>query len=252
MAKDTLLEIVQQILSDADGDQVNSIADTMESQQCANLVIDVHNQIVDQYDMRLHKTLKQLNSTGVGTPTIMTRPEGFYDIEWIRYDKRLTAGADQEYREITYLDPDAFVELTSARTLSNTEVEAMTMPDSGHVILIENDKHPDYYTMMEGYDSIIFDSYLEDVDTTLQSSKVLAFGTQLPTLTYSDGAVPNLPQHLMVLLRREARALYFDLYKDGLSSEVDRTRRRAEVRAQRHRRIMRNTENHTGQNYGRK
>ena len=80
MAKDTLLSIVQKILSDADGDLVNSIADTTEAQQCADVVADVFDQIVEQYDIHLHEQTIRLSPTGSSTPTIMTRPEGFHNI----------------------------------------------------------------------------------------------------------------------------------------------------------------------------
>lgn len=253
MAKDTVLYIVQRILSDADGDIVNGIADTVESQQVADLVKDVFDQLVEQYDLSLHNTLQQLSATGSSTPTIMTRPEGFHDIQWVEYDARLTAAVTApRYQRITYRTPDDFMRLTALRTLSDSTVEAMTLPDSGHIVQIRNDVQPTYYTMLDGYDDLVFDSYNNTLETNLQTSKSLAFGTLLPTLTLTDTAVPNLPQHLMVLLKREVRAMYFDLYKDGLTAEVDRTRRRAEVRAQRQRRIIRNTDNDNGPNYGRK
>ena len=252
MAKSTVLEIVQGVLSDADGDLVNGIADTVESTQCADIVKDVFDQIVEGYDLSIHNTLSKLDATSASTPTIMTRPEGFHDIQWVKYDRKVAALDPQRFQDITYRTPTDFMHLTSLRTLSDSTVEAMTLPDSAHVVLIRNDQQPTYYTMLDGYDDLVFDSYDVALETNLQNSKSLAFGTLLPTLTLTDTAVPNLPQHLMVLLKREVRAMYFDLYKDGLTAEVDRTRRRAEVRAQRQRRIIRNTDNDNGPNYGRK
>lgn len=252
MAKDTVLSIVQDILSDADGDVVNSISDTSESLQCADLLKDVFTQIVEGYDLSLHDTLIKLTATSASTPTIMVRPEGFHEIEWVKYDSKLKVGDDQRYQTVRYETPSHFMQRTSLRTLSDSTVEAMTMPDSSHVILIRNDQAPIYYTILEGYDNLVFDGYDKALETNLQNSKSLAFGTLLPTLTLADLTVPDLPQHLMVLLRREVRAMFFDLYKDGLTAEVDRTRRRAEVRAMRQRRIVRNTDNDHGVNYGRK
>jgi hypothetical protein len=252
MAKDTVLSIVQQILSDADGDTINAISDTTESIQCADLVKDVFDQIVEGYDLTLHNTLQQLTATSSSTPTIMERPEGFHNIQYVKYDKKATAAGDQNYQPVDYVTPLEFTTRTSRRTLSDSTVEAQTLPDSGHIMLVRNDQAPSYYTVLDGYDDLVFDSYDSNLEANLQNSKSLAYGTLKPTLTLTDAAVPNLPQHLMVLLRREARAMYFDLYKDGLTSEVDRTRRRAEVRAQRQRRIIKDTDNQTGPDYGRK
>ena len=251
MSKDTVLAIVQQILSDADGDVVNSISDTVESLQCADVLKDVFDQIVVGYDLHLHETLVKLTATSSTTPTVMSRPEGFYDIQWIKYDVKTTSSGDQAYQEATYMAPKDFIEMTSARTLSDSINEAMTLPDSGHIVVIRNDQAPRYFTLLDGYDDVVMDSYDSNLETNLQSSKSLAFGTSIPTLPLADATSPNLPQNLMVLLRREARAMYFDLYKDGVTREVDRTRRRAQTRAMRDRRIIRNTDNQTGPDYGR-
>jgi len=251
MSKKTLLDMVQQILSDSDGDDVNSITDTVESDQCARVVRDTFDQIVDLHDLHHIKTNKQLTATGASTPTVMTRPEGFYNIEFLKYNKKVTAGGDQKYEYVTFIEPSHFLQFTGNRAASDSTVTEVTL-DSGHIILVRNDQAPTYWTMMEGYDSIIFDAYDSDLETNLQASKSLAYGVQKPTLALADATEPDLPNHLATLLLREARAMYFDLYKDGITSEIDRTRRRAEVRAQRLRRIAKNQDNDNGPNFGRK
>ena len=251
MAKPTLLDFVQDILSDADGDDVNSITDTVESDQCARLIRDVFDQVIDQQDSHLHKTIIQLTATSSSTPNVMTRPEGFYNIEWVRYDTKSSASADQSYTTIPYKTPEEFIRITSLRTLSDSTVTGVTL-DSGHIMLTRNDVAPTYYTFMEDYDSIIFDAYDSALETNLQTAKSLAFGMLKPSLVLSNSSIIDLPKHLSVLIKREARAMYFDLYKDGLTAEIDRTRRRAEVRAQRHRFITKNADNDNSPNYGRK
>jgi len=252
MAKETLLDIVQDILSDADGDEVNSISNTIESDQCARVVRTVFNNMVDGSEIMHHKTILQLNATGVSTPNVMTRPEGFYDIEWIQYNRKTTAGGDQSYDEIHYMDPERFMNFTSSRTASDSEVDEVTL-DSGHKVLVMNERAPTYYTMFEDYDDIIFDAYDSDLETNLQASKSLAFGKLKPTLALSDGATPDLPKNLFNQLKNEARALYFDLYKDGVTSEIDRLRRRSEVHVQRDRHVLKYGErSRTGPDYGRK
>lgn len=243
--------MVQSILSDADGDDVNSITDTVESDQCARVVRDAFDQIVDQFDAHHYRTNVQLTSTGASTPNVMLRPEGFYNIEWIRYDRRTTAGGDPKYEIITFLEPDRFIIRTASRAASDSTVDEVTL-DSGYEVLVYNNVVPTVWTMMEGYDQIIFDAYDSALETNLQQGKSLAYGVQRPTLSLADASVPDLPSHLAVYLLREARAMYFDLYKSGITPEIDRTRRRAEVRAQRLRRIAKNQDNDNAPNYGRK
>jgi len=253
MAKKTLIDLVQEILSEADGDDVNSITDTVESDQCARVIKTVFERVANDNDMEHLKTLKLLTATSASTPNVMERPEGFHTIEFIQYDKRLDAGDAPNFEKVDYMEVDRFVEHVMARNTDDTNVDAITL-STGAVLPIINDKAPTYYTVMdEGSDELVFDSYDSGVDTNLQASKSLAYGVQKPTLTLDDSSVfTALPEHLTELVFTQARALYFDLYKDGITSEIDRARRRAEVKSQRQRNIIKNTDNDNGPNYGRK
>ena len=120
--------------------------------------------------------------TSSSTPTVLERPEGFYDIQWVKYDIKTTSGGDQKYQDIPYVTPKEFMDRTVRRTLSDSIVEAQTLPDSGHITLIRNDKAPSYFTVLDGYDDLVFDAYDSNLETNLQSSKSLAYGNALPTL----------------------------------------------------------------------
>ena len=252
MSKPTLLDLVQDILADADGDEVNNISDTIESDQCARIIRDSFRNIVDIHDFSLHKQWKQLNATSSTTPAQMNRPDGVYDIEMVMYDKRIKSTDDPEYQEIHYMDPKDFMKLTSSRTVSDSTVEAMALT-SGHSIQILNDQFPTYYTQLESYDELVFDGYDKVLETNLQQSKSLVYCKVKPTLGLTNASVIDLPEHLFTLLRNDARAFFFDLYKDGVTKEIDKRQRRSEVRAQRHRHLSKNTrEIQTGPNYGRR
>lgn len=253
MAKKTLLDIVQDILSDADGDEVNSINDTIESLQCARCVRTSFDHIVDGSDLKMHTGLDQLEATTSATPNIMTRPEGVYEIQWIKYDIR-QSGTDPKFETVSYVHPDELLDIMDSRTLGDSNIESVAH-SSGHNLLVRNDKAPQYWSIIDGYDEIVFDSYDSDLESNLQKSKSQVYGVLKPTLTLSDSAEPDLPKNLMIRLQSDARALFFDLYKDGVTSEVDRLRRRAEVRSQRERHITKygeRTRNTFGPDYGRK
>jgi hypothetical protein len=252
MAKPTLLEIVQDILSDSDGDEVNSISDTVESDQCARVVRDTFRNIVDVHDISYHETITQLEATGTSTPAQMTRPAGLHSIEWIKYDKRVLVGDDVDLQEVTYMDPLSFIEMTASRTASDANVTTMAMT-TNYNVLIKTDEAPTYFTFLEGYDDIIFDSYDSALETNLQASKTLVWGVVKPTLALSDGAIADLPENLFTLLRNEARAFYFDVYGGGTTKEVDEKKRHSQVRAQRKRHITKGKhDTNTGPHYGRK
>lgn len=251
MAKMTLIDAVQQILSDADGDEVSSINDTVESEQCARVIQDTFYQIVDLHDLEHIKTLEKLDATSSSTPNVMTRPEGFHSIEWVQYDKKNAASDPQSFQSVTYCEPDEFLVKIQGRNTSDSTVTAVTL-STGIIIPVRNDQAPTWYTVMDsGSDELVFDSYDSALEANLQQSKSIIYGTQRPTLTLADASTFTVPRHLETLILREARAMYFDLYKDGITAEVDRTRRRMEVRAQRQRNIIKNTDNDNYPSYGR-
>jgi hypothetical protein len=252
MARKTLLEIVQQLLAESDGDNVNSINDTVESDQCARIVREAHDYIVDVHDMQHIKTLKQLDATSGTTPNVMTRPEGYHSLEWVKYDKKESASGNSELQDVHFENPYDFVTRVSRRDTDDSNVTAVTL-STGAVLPIINDKAPTYYTVMDdGSDELVFDSYDSDLETNLQASKSLCFAAKEPTLPLADASTMVLPQNMESMVVAEARAMWFDFYKDGITSEIDRHRRRTEVRSQRQRHIIENTDNDNRPNYGRK
>lgn len=252
MAKETLLDIVQDILSDSDGDPVNSISATVESEQCARVVRTIFDHLVDTSDITYHEGIVELDATSPATPNIMKRPAGFYDIEWLRYNVKVATTDPNKYEIIRYQDPSEFLDWTSNRNNQDSEVESVTLT-SGYEMLVRNNIQPTFWTFLQGEDDIIFDAYDRNLDSNLQASKSLAYGKTKPTLAMTDLSVPALPDHLFNSLKSQARALFFDLYKDGLTQEVDKLSRRSEVRQQRHRHLtkMDNVEKQTGQDFGR-
>jgi len=253
MAKSTLLEIVQDILAVTDGDEVNSISDTVESDQAARVVQSEFFRLVDDFDIKTQETMTQLTASAAATPCLMTRPEGFHSIEKIWYDKRVLVGDDPDFQTITFRDPDTFIEMAMSYTASDSDVETMALGDSGFSLQIKNDKAPTYWTILEGYDDIIFDSYDSSLETNLQASKSLARGVQRPALALADASVPDLPENLMLLLKDKSRAFYFDVYKDGVPNAVARRERQSETRAQRKKYITKQLQQErTGPDYGRR
>jgi hypothetical protein len=255
MSTTTLLDVVQTILSDANGDDANSITDTVEATQCAHVVQSVYDDIVAEYDLLAVKQLFQLDGLGDTTkPTHMRVPEEFHSIEWIKYDHRTSVSDPQGFREITYLPPRDFLELTDARRSNEPNVYAATDP-SGVKIYVRTDQMPLYYTLFDDR-TVVFDSFNSDVESTLYQTKTQAYGQKSSRLVLADATVIQLPMELMALLINEARSMYFDIHAGGSTQKVERRASRSRVRAQRIRHTMRNNaeqfEAHTGPNYGRR
>ena len=84
--KMSLLEIVQQLLSSSNSDEVNSISDTTESLQAANAVKQTYFNMLGRYDLPEHNEPFTLTASASAlTPTLMFKPEGVTRIEEIWY-----------------------------------------------------------------------------------------------------------------------------------------------------------------------
>ena len=84
--KQTLLDMTQNILSALSSDEVNSISDTTESMQVAQIIRNKYNDIVSRGELPEHKEWFQLDPSLDGTsPVLMYVPDGVSKIEWIKY-----------------------------------------------------------------------------------------------------------------------------------------------------------------------
>lgn len=87
MATQTLLNIVQNILAAMSSDEVNSIGDTVESLQVAQIVQNKYYDIVARGDLTLDEQLFQLVPSDLASiPVSMQLPVGCSRIDWLKYN----------------------------------------------------------------------------------------------------------------------------------------------------------------------
>lgn len=94
--KYTLLQMVQDILSNLSSDEVNSISDSAESLQVATIIRQKYFDIINRLDLPEHDQLIQLNpSLDPTVPVIMYVPDGINNIRWIKYfDSNISAAVN--------------------------------------------------------------------------------------------------------------------------------------------------------------
>lgn len=244
----SLLEIVQDILSDISSDEVNSISDTVESLQIAQLVKSTYYNIVSEFELPSHKRLIQLTPSGdADKPTHMSVPTNVDKLEWVKYNIDDT-GNKPVYRTITFMYPEQFIDYISNRDLTENYIDQVT-DYSGNPLLIRNDTPPTYYTSFDD-EHIVFDSYNRNVDTTLQNSKTICYGEERPTFTLSDSYIPDLPANLHPYLLSEAKSRVFFSIKQMGNEKEEQIARRHRIRAQRSK--WKTQEYHNLPDYGRK
>jgi hypothetical protein len=213
-----------------DSDAVNSISDTSEAEQVADVIRETYLDIIEEYDLKATHTMFTLTASGtVARPTHMALPEGYHAVEWVAYDKRTSVAATQRvFTTVPYTEPGDFVAILNSRNNDDTTVDVIADP-SGVELLIRNDSHPSCWTTFDGQ-VFVFDSYDSSIDTTLQSSKTQVYGQLTNDLTISDTATIDLPQELYNLLRNQARETCFELFKDGAPAKIQRMAERSRIR----------------------
>lgn len=208
MPKYTLLEMTQNILSDMSSDEVNSIDDTIEAVQVAQIIKDTYFNIIDGRDWPHLYELFQLNgSTDNLKPTHMSLPSDVIDISWIKYNCKTASDTQDKYRKMVYKAPETFIDILNTRS-SDADNVLVVIDDSDVALNIFTDRAPMYYTSFDN-EKIIMDAYDIDVDTSLQNSKTQCYGKVYPTWTQDDGFIPDLPTQSFSLLLNEAKAACF-------------------------------------------
>ncbi len=205
MAKLTLLEIVQDILSDMTSDVINSIDDTEESQQVAQIVKSTFMAMMSNRNWpHTRRLVKLIASTDSDRPTHMTIADEIKEMISVYYDKRKNGDTRLLYQEVKWKEPDDFLRLTNSRNSDLANSLVVTDP-SGVVLIIQNDKAPTYYTSFDD-STMVFDSWDSDVENTLQESKTQARAYVTPTFEMDDAYIPDLPEEAFSAFLEEAKS----------------------------------------------
>lgn len=209
MEKLTLLEMVQDVLGSMGNDKVSDVGESEDAEDVVAIIRAEYNKMMSVGDWPHLKTAKNLTAGGDSTkPTLMKVPSDVAEVVNIRYNKIKSGATAPDWDDVTYLEPDEFLEMISGRNKDNTSVSSQI---SNHVeILYYNDQAPNYYTSFNDSD-IIFDAIDTGVDTTLQSSKSVAQVIKTITFTASNGLVLDLPARMFPTLLSKCRVVANEL-----------------------------------------
>ena len=220
MAKLTLLDIVQDILSDMDSDTVNSITDSVESLQIAQIVKTTFFEIITEGEWPHLGGLFSITASGNNLmPTHMTMPDNIRYVELIKYNKKKEIADKDAYTSLMYLDPEDFISFLNQR--DSTAANITTVFNADQVaLLILNDAATTYYTSFDN-DVLVFDSYNSALESTLQASKLQAYGYKEPNFSLLDAFVPDLPSKAFPYLLSEAKSVAFNVLKQAANPKEE-------------------------------
>lgn len=201
----TLLELVTDILSDMDGDNVNSILDTFESEQVAQIVKSSFFAMISTRDWPHLKQLIQLTpSQDPALPTHMYVPDDVTRMVSINYNAAKPNDSRKYYRPVTWREPDDFLRLTNVQNTDSQEVDVVIDP-SGIELIIRNNRNPTFYTSFDDK-TLVFNSYDKEVEDTLQNDKTQARAYVMPGWQMEDSFIPDLPSEAFIALLEEAKS----------------------------------------------
>ena len=247
--KYTLLQIVQDILNELDSDEVNSIDDTTESRQVAQIVKSTFRNICANRDWANQRKLIQLDGVSdTDRPNYIKCPSGVKELSSFSYNCKKDEDDKDVFRELVWMEPDEFLRYTNNRD-SKAENIKKVKDFSGSVLLIRTDNPPTYYTCFDDT-YIVTDSYDKGVGDTLQSSKTQCIAYVLKEWVHEDDAIPDIPEEAFPALIESAKSTAFLTLK-----QMDNPKAEAEAQRQQRWLARKNWKIHGGikfPDYGRK
>lgn len=207
-----------------DSDEVNTIYGTVESTAVANIAKECYFDIVGDIGLREHRSLFQLTASGDNTkPVKMTLPTAAITIESLEYNVGTLLSPN--YSTLIYVDLETF--LQRQNNLEDTGTDTMTLSINGGSFVFKHytDRWPSYYTTVDDQ-TLLFDAYDIDEETTLTASRTRAFGLLDQTFTMADSFVPVLDNRQFQLWLQATKAQSFVELKQSENPKAEKKERR--------------------------
>lgn len=225
------LEAVQLILSAMDSDEVNSISDTVESNQVSLLLKSVYYDIATEIGLPEHEDIFQLNASVDSTkPNVMYTPNNVVKVRKIYYDNREDVLTDPKNNvEVSLVKADEFIRIINGATDFYTET--LSVPnsiDDPVELAYNNTAFPQYCTTFDDR-TFIFDSFNASIDDTLKKSRTTCLGLIYPEYLLEDSFVPDLNPGQFSYFINKAKVRAFAELKQASNQEASSEARRQKI-----------------------
>lgn len=201
----SLLDITQDVLNEMDADEVNSINDTVESQQVAAIIRSCFIELTSNRNWPQQRKLIQLDGLyDLSKPNYLRIPDNLKELIFFNYECHKSDQTKEVWKEIKYKEPDAFLRYISGRNSDDENVIEVT-DFGGSNLLITNNFAPQYWTSFDDK-HVVTDSYDITVDDTLHKVKTQCLAYMSPVWVHEDEAIPDLPDDAFALLVAEAKS----------------------------------------------
>lgn len=206
MPKMTNLEMVQDILSSMDSDNVNSVSDTVESQQVMDILQASYYEIMSRRDWQHTRTFGQLVAVSDSEqPNKIALPANTSRVICFKYRSDTVEDTREKWKEVRYVDPCEFVDKLQARDNTDSAIQEV-ITDGLVKLYVKNDQAPNIWTSFDN-EFIYTDAYDNGVDDTLQQSRSSIVYLKEETFVLGDTAIQSLPMNMFPLLLAEAKSV---------------------------------------------
>lgn len=223
--------MVQSLLASMDSDEVNSISDTVESYDLAILLRDLYYEMVVELNLPEHTGLFELTASGnIAKPTLMTVPTSVSRLDWIKYDHKITTDTNSRFETVFFVPFQDFLARQQSLQNETADVGSMDVLSNGEVfpIMYKTNAFPTCYTTV-GDNQLVFDSFNEDEDATLQKSKTMCFGVFYPTFELVDTYTPSMDAVQFPYFLNRAKERAFVEKKQITNDEAKTSARRQKI-----------------------
>lgn len=255
--RQTLLEITQGILNEMESDEVNSITDTTESYAVANIIKQCFYDCAVELNLPEHHKLFELNASGdIAKPCVMFVPDNVKRVEWIQYDTKSTTDTQSNMKLLEFMPLDEFILRTrnAANDPSGETGEQVVSSNNGESFnfTYKNNKFPGFYTSFDDR-TLVFDSFHQDYENTLQKSKTMCYGSTYPFFSMTDNYYPDIdPTQFSYLISKAKTRAFYTLKQQTNEESASEARKQKIVLQKRKRRVKTQDEIYQAPRYGRR
>lgn len=213
--------MVQRILESRDAQVVESINDTREAMQVANIIKETYEHLLYVRDIKSRNNLLTFESlSDLEHPTYLRFKDDVAQIDLIKYYNK----SAEKYNDLQWMEPEKFIDRSLHLNPNADNVETCT-DFSGVIFNVYNDRAPQFWTSFDDT-NIVLDAYDKSIENTVQETNTVSYGIKIPQFKLEDTFVPDLaPQHFSLLLSKSKVMAAMELDKEYDQLEDDRARK---------------------------
>ena len=226
----TLLQVVQKTLEALNLNEVNSISDSPDAEQVAQIAQDTWYELLNQSEWPFSIRLEQLESVADNTkPNYLRIPDEVTRIDQIKYDNTDPDDAVDavdlvNIDNIKWLSPQDFLNMTQGRNTQQDTITTIT-DYNGVRYHIYNDRGPSYWTSFDDK-YVVFDAFDDDIESTLQGTKSQILAKWIEDFVVADDTLVNAPAHFFATWLAEVKSTAFIYMKQEASPKDEQRARR--------------------------